>query len=108
VQRYVEPMQRHVLIHKKPTYFNIGDVEEFSYPTWQRAMDQTLIAECNLVLKPSCGRIEFSTSCKEKKANYTKPKTLLKKKNYPTRFLSSSNCLRLLCSESDIKRNSFT
>jgi hypothetical protein len=59
-------MQCHIHMHMISTYFNIEDVEKISYATWKRALKQTSIVECNLVLKPSCGGLEISTSRKEK------------------------------------------
>jgi hypothetical protein len=58
-------MQCHIRMHMAATWFNIGGVEKYAYPTWKRALNQTLPAECNLVLKPSCGSLEISTSRKE-------------------------------------------
>jgi hypothetical protein len=53
-------------MHMVSTYFNIEDVEKNAYPTWKQTPNQTLKAECKLLLKPSCGTVEISTSQKEK------------------------------------------
>jgi hypothetical protein len=52
-------------MHKKPTYLNIGYVEKKADATWKQALNQTLMADCIVVLKLSCGSLEFSTSRKE-------------------------------------------
>jgi hypothetical protein len=47
------------------TYFNIGGVEEMGFTTWKRAMNQTLKAQHNVILKPSCGSLKKPTPRKE-------------------------------------------
>jgi hypothetical protein len=64
-QCYGNSMQRHILMHMAATYFNIPDVEKMPSTTWERALNQTLTAESNVVLKPSCGSLEISTSRRE-------------------------------------------
>jgi hypothetical protein len=53
-------------MHKKPTYPNIEDVEKMGSATCERAMNQTLNAECYVVQTRSCGSLKISTSHKEK------------------------------------------
>jgi hypothetical protein len=66
-QFYVNSMQRHIRMHKKPTYPNIGDVEKMGSTTWKQTLNQTLMDECNAVQTQSCGSLEISTSRKEKR-----------------------------------------
>jgi hypothetical protein len=60
-------MQRHILMHMVSTYFNIEDVEKMSCCNWKRALKQTPIAECIVVLKQSCGSLKKFTYHKEKR-----------------------------------------
>jgi hypothetical protein len=55
VQWNENSMQRHIIIHNKPTYFSIPHVEKIAYPTWKRTPKQTQIAKCNVLLKQLCG-----------------------------------------------------
>jgi hypothetical protein len=48
-------MQRHILIHKISTYFNIGDVEEIAYATSKRQLKRKQKPKTNATQTPLCG-----------------------------------------------------
>jgi hypothetical protein len=58
-------MQRHIRMHKISTYFNIPHVEKIGNTTRKQTPNQTPTTKRNLILKPSCGSLEISTSRKE-------------------------------------------
>ena len=50
----VYSMQRHILTHNKPTYPNIPDVEKMGNLHKKWTLNQTLTAQCIVILKQSC------------------------------------------------------
>jgi hypothetical protein len=45
-------------MHMVATCFNIGGVVKMGCATWEQALNQTLMAECFVVLKRSCGSLK--------------------------------------------------
>jgi hypothetical protein len=60
-------MQRHTLIHKKPTYRNIAHVEKMGSATWKQTLKNSPSAKQNLAQTQTCGRLKKSTYRKERK-----------------------------------------
>jgi hypothetical protein len=66
-RNYENSMQRHILMHNKPTYPNIAHVKKKESTTSKRAPNQTLTIEYKAIIKPSCGSLKISTPHKEKR-----------------------------------------
>jgi hypothetical protein len=78
-------MQRHILIHKKPTYLNIPDVEKMGITTRKRTPKHNANTKHNAPQTQTCGRLKISTRRKEKVTPFIEYREVTVEQQTPSR-----------------------